>query len=162
MPMSSRKRGKLNKRIGKAIQQRTRAIVTANEKAMTKDDLSSVPFGPKASRGGSGRDRLKLGSYGVGFQGPRGFGSPTDKVGKAEADGGKLASITKVTPSRERPRPTDSRHPGGHLAGSKRFAGDTAWAGEAMGYDYSAPVPYEPVKRRKGKGRWKTLDLNDK
>lgn len=162
MAQSQRERRKLHKRIGKAIQQRTQAIVTANEVAMAKEptDLASKTakaLGPKASRGGTGRDRLKAGTYGVGFLGPRGFVTPKNLVGKAEADGGRLASITKgPTPSRERPRPSQAPTLTTHKAGSQRFALDASWAGETLGYDYNPPrLENERVKVRKGKGRWK-------
>lgn len=135
MAQSQRERRKLHKRIGKAIQQRTQAIVTANEVAMAKEptDLASKTakaLGPKTARGGTGRDRLKAGTYGVGFLGPRGFVTPKNLVGKAENDGGKLASIM--------PRPTGPT--------SQRFALDG---------DRSTSLVNETVKVRKGKGRWK-------
>lgn len=162
MTQSSRERNRLHKRIGRAIQQRTAAIVTANEREVTRKpepDTLAVKMaratGPKASRGGSSRERLKAGSYGVGFQGPRGFGTPTGKVGKREADGGKLAPIT--------PKPLDGFALGGHKSDSQRFAGDVAWGRDVLGYDYRTSVPYETTLRRQGKKkRWKVLDLNDK
>ena len=146
MSQSQRERNKLHKRIGKAVAARTAAIVTANEREAVAAP-KPVPFGPQANRGGCSRDRLKAGSYGVGFQGPRGFGTPTGKVGKQEANGERMASIT--------PRPSQAPTPTMHLASSKRFAGDSSWAGETLGYDYSTPAPSETVQKRKGKGRWK-------
>jgi len=137
MAQSSRQRTKLHKRIGKAVQQRTNAIVLANLKSVQSSD-KPVPFGPVSNRGGCSRERLKGGSYGVGFQGPRGYGSPKGLVGRMEGDGGKLAPSIyhRVTGS-----------------ASKRFALDG---------DRTDAMTHETVKKRKGKGRWKTLNLNDK
>lgn len=94
------------------------------------------------------RERLKGGSYGVGFQGPRGFASPTYKVGKQEADGGKLA-------------------PGRHLAitgpASSRFATDGYRIDKAEG-EGSVQRLSKPFKKAGKKGlerQWMTVDLNE-
>ena len=133
------------------------ATLTANQQYL--DDLKSKPndlaaktakaFGPakfdKALRqSGTGRDRLKLGSYGVGFQGPRGFNSPKGNVSKQEQQPGLMA-----------PKPTG---PTFGANASKRHAGDVRFGAEAFGYDYATPSPSDTVMRKVGrKGRWKKV-----
>lgn len=78
------------------------------------------------------RDTLKLGSYGNGFRGPRGFASPKYLVGKQEADGAALA-------------PRDDLRVTGEA--SKRFARD----GHAD--DNGAAMRSQRIERKEAKAR---------
>lgn len=123
------------------------SIITANQALFTEqpNDLAAKTvraLGPKANRGGSSRDRLKGGSYGVGFQGPRGFASPKGLVTKREQERGQLAPLPV--------QPTFGAN------GSKRHAEDTLWSAETLGYDYATPKPDNAVMVKRGKpGRWR-------
>lgn len=128
------------------LQAKRNALVQANLSSTQQEpnDLAAKltkALGPKASRGGSSRDRLKAGSYGVGFQGPRGFNSPKGLVSKREQTPGLLA-------------PLDANAPTFGANGSKRHAGDTAWAAETLGYDYRVGKPDDAVMVKR-KGRWR-------
>jgi len=132
--MSNRKRpGKIER-----LQAKRNALIQANLSSATTEpnDLAAKTvkaLGPKASRGGSSRDRLKAGSYGVGFQGPRGFNSPKDYVTKREQTPGLLA-------------PLDANRPAFGANGSKRFRED----------DYTTERPSDSVQIKRGpKGRWR-------
>lgn len=143
-------------RPGKAerLQAKRQALLTANlssiaaDKLNTPNDLASKmskAVGPsrfdKALRqSGTGRDRLKLGSYGVGFQGPRGFASPKGLVSRAEQTPGMMAP--------------KSAGPTFGANASQRHAGDTEWAAREMGYDYSVPKPDDRIMVKR-KGRWR-------
>lgn len=121
------------------LQAKRNAIVQANLSSVTAEpnDLAAKTvkaLGPKASRGGSSRDRLKAGSYGVGFQGPRGFNSPRDLVTKREQEPGLLA-------------PLDVNRPAFGANGSKRFRED----------DYRTDKPSDTIQTKRGKGRWRTV-----
>lgn len=126
------------------------ALITANQSIIEPKatDLASKlvkATGPRDSRGGSSRERLKLGSYGVGFRGPRGFNSPRDLVSKREREPGLLA-------------PLDVNAPQHGVNGSKRHAGDVRYGAETFGYDYAVESPSDTVMVKRGKpGRWKKV-----
>lgn len=136
--------------VAKAVRIVRTAKVTANqamldaEKAKPSDYAAKVAaaIGPGSKRhegrlsGSCDKARLKLGSYGVGFQGPRGFASPTGKVSRSEADGQAMAPRQALAITAQ---------------ASKRFAQD----------DYETPKPERGIKRRKGKGQWVRRDLNE-
>lgn len=120
MPQSSRQRGKLVRKLIKFALEANRtehsATVAANlsskPKPLTQAERLARAVGPArydAKPASTSRERLKGGSYGVGFQGPRGYGTPKGLVGKEEGNGQKLVS--------QAARPTPQ-------AGKQRFAGD--------------------------------------
>lgn len=134
-------------------QRKRQAIMAANQREFDALMLEGTDYakkltkalGPKADRGGSSRERLKAGSYGVGFQGPRGFNTPKDYVTKREQAPGLLA-------------PIDANRPTFGANGSKRFAGDTAWGAKVPGYDYRTETPSESVMRKlPGQKGWKKV-----
>lgn len=145
--MSRKRPGKIER-----LQAKRNALVQANLSStkLEPNDLAAKltkALGPKSDRGGSSRERLKAGSYGAGFQGPRGFNSPKDHVTKREQAPGRLA-------------PRDANAPTFGANGSKRHAGDISWAVETLGYDYSVDKPDDTIMvkrpRAKGKpGRWR-------
>ena len=165
MSQSSRQRGKLIRRLSKEAKRLNR--IEASQQVAA--NLSLKPIAPDfaaklaksqgparydAKPASTSRERLKGGSYGVGFQGPRGYGTPTGLVSKQEGNGEKLAGgAPKAT---QAPFPVSGLKPA-----SKRFAGDTQVGAADFGYDYATTVPRDRVKRRKGKGKWRTVDLND-
>lgn len=139
------------------IKQKRDAVIKANAKLeppkpkthaeQLAERLGPSRFDSKLRQAGSSKDRLKLGSYGVGFQGPRGFVTPADKVSKRETDGTKLVSNLS-------PRPTFGAN------ASKRRATDAKWAADTLGYDYTTPPDTDERVMTKAKGRWRKRDLN--
>lgn len=134
-------------------QRKVQALLRANQSIIDAErskpnDLAAKTvkaLGPKADRGGSSRERLKAGSYGVGFQGPRGFNTPKDYVTKREQAPGLLA-------------PIDANRPTFGANGSQRFAGDVAWGAKVPGYDYRTEAPSESVMRKlPGQKGWKKV-----
>jgi len=74
-----------------AFQTERNAIIAANLREARPD--RPVYGGPKGLRNSVlARDNLKSASHDIGFIGPRGYHTPTDKVGKREAAPGMLAS----------------------------------------------------------------------
>ena len=131
--MSRKRPGKIER-----LQAKRNALVQANLSStkLEPNDLAAKltkALGPKASRGGSSRDRLKAGSYGVGFRGPRGFNSPRDHVTKREQTPGLLA-------------PRDANAPTFGANGSKRFRED----------DYRTDKPSDTIQAKR-KGRWRNV-----
>lgn len=131
--MSRKRPGKIER-----LQAKRNALVQANLSSAKQEpnDLAAKltkALGPKSDRGGSSRERLKGGSYGVGFQGPRGFNSPKDYVTKREQAPGRLA-------------PRDANAPTFGANGSKRFRED----------DYRTEKPSDTVQTKR-KGRWRNV-----
>ena len=148
-----------NENVQRAVRVVVKAKMTSNQKDLDASTTASEGLsgyrGPQVSRGGSSVERMKGGSYGVGFQGPRGYGTPTGKVSKQEGNGEHLSPVPQ--------RPCKA-HFTSQAAASRRFAGDILWAAETLGYDYGTVTPSEPVLVKKGTGkgkRWRRLDLNE-
>jgi hypothetical protein len=150
MTQSSRQRGKLVRKLIKSALETNRiehskAVAANLSQPAPKPDFaaklakSQGPARFDAKPASTSRERLKGGSYGVGFQGPRGYGTPTGIVSKQEGNGERLA------PNAVRPAPAK---------GKQRFALD----GERLD-----TVARETVQRKRaGEKRWKVIDLNDK
>lgn len=81
--------------------QRERAAIMARNAQEAKPERP-VYGGPKGLRNSVlARDSLKSASHDIGFIGPRGYHTPTDKVGKREAEKGLLASSRRTMAERQ-------------------------------------------------------------
>jgi len=81
--------------------QRERAAIMARNALEPKPErpLYGAPKGLRNSV--LARDSLKSASHDIGFVGPRGYHTPTDKVGKKEAQPGLLASSRRSAQERQ-------------------------------------------------------------
>ena len=81
--------------------QRDRAAIMARN-ALEAKPARPVFGGPKGLRNSVlARDSLKSASHDIGFIGPRGYHTPTDKVGKREAEKGLLAPSRRTMAERQ-------------------------------------------------------------
>lgn len=81
--------------------QRERAAIMARN-AQEAKPARPVFGGPKGLRNSVlARDSLKSASHDIGFIGPRGYHTPTDKVGKREAEKGLLAPSRRTMAERQ-------------------------------------------------------------
>lgn len=81
--------------------QRDRAAIMARNASEAKP-ARPVFGGPKGLRNSVlARDSLKSASHDIGFVGPRGYHTPTDKVGKREAEKGLLAPSRRNAQERQ-------------------------------------------------------------
>lgn len=81
--------------------QRDRAAIMARNAQEAKPSRP-VFGGPKGLRNSVlSRDSLKATSHDIGFIGPRGYHTPTDKVGKREAEKGLLAPNRRTQAERQ-------------------------------------------------------------
>lgn len=81
--------------------QRDRAAIMARN-ASEPREARPMYGAPKGLRNSVlARDSLKSASHDIGFIGPRGYHTPTDKVGKREAERGLLASSRRTQSERQ-------------------------------------------------------------